>query len=255
MTEETLVDELGHDVAAIVSVPREAKAVVVLSHGFTSNKDSPSYRILEQRLNEKSIGTVRYDYYGHGPLYVGAKRYGVRSDVTLSKTVASLRAVIRHLRSVGDYRIGLFGSSFGGLVSLVTATEDPHISALVLKSPVTEPVRFWKGRVGETAIENWIASGVLHYAQGVEQYDLDIAFWRDVLSYDTLNAARAITCPTMIIHGDADDVVPIAQSRTLAGILGTEVHVVNGANHFYDQPQHTQQMKELAISFLTANLI
>jgi uncharacterized protein len=254
MKEIVLEDELGHRVAVLLSLPVKAVSVVIFSHGFTSNKNSAVYVDLERRLNAQGIGSLRYDYYGHGPLYVNTPWYGVSPDVTLTKTVTSLRAVIRHARSLGSFKIGLFGSSFGGLVSLMAASADSDISALVLKSPVVEPRSFWTSRVGEEGIKKWLDTGTLHYAQGPEEYDLDADFWRDVESYRTLESAKSIGCPTLLIHGGADDVVPISQSQRLAEVLGVDVHVVSGANHFYDKAPHLEEMKEEAVRFFLRHL-
>lgn len=51
--------------------------------------------------------------------------------------------------------------------------------------------------------------------------------------FDNLAHARTVTCPVMILHGDADRDVPIDHGRRLARALGTrcELVVVPGAGH------------------------
>lgn len=43
--------------------------------------------------------------------------------------------------------------------------------------------------------------------------------------------AARITCPTLVIHGDADAIAPLAWGVELAAITGAELHVLPGAGH------------------------
>src|SRR3989344_6718620 len=122
-------DSKGNQLLGILSIPKQAKSIVIMSHGFTSSKDGRLYLELENELNKVGIGTFRYDYYGHGPLYCKGSAYGVSKDATISKCVDSLKAALEFVRSKGDYNIGLVGSSFGGLISLIIASEDSKIKA------------------------------------------------------------------------------------------------------------------------------
>ena len=254
MANVTLKDNLGNPVEAILSIPEHAKSVVILSHGFTSNKNSRLYVELEGMLNKVGVGTVRYDYFGHGPAYGHTKGYAVSADTTLSKTIESLKAVISFVRSKGEYNIGLLGSSFGGLVSLIAASQDTDIKALVLKSPVTEPKQFWRERLGDAGIKQWKKEGVVRPTQDIVDYDLNFEYWEDLQKYDTLEIAKNISCPALIIHGEKDVCVPMDQSKNLADVLHTDVKVIEGADHSYSGPGQNEKIKSMMSDFLTENL-
>ncbi len=249
-----LDDSYGNPVQAILSIPEKAGSIAIMSHGFTSHKNSKLYRDLEGPLNCMGIGTVRYDYFGHGPAYGHQKGYGVSSNTTLSKTSESLKTIVKFVRAQGDYDVGLLGSSFGGLVSLVVASQDPDIKALVLKSSVTEPIRFWRERLGDEKIEKWKKEGIIHVTQDVIEYDLGLEYWKDVQGYDTLTMARNISCPALIIHGEKDACVPISQSYELAKILNAEVSVIEGADHSYTGPGQYERIKLIILDFLVKHL-
>ncbi len=249
-----LHDPFGNPVQAIVSIPEKAESIAILSHGFTSNKNSKLYLDLEVTLNDKRIGTVRYDYFGHGPAYGHKQGYAVSDNTTLSKASESLRTVVGFLRTKGRYNLGLLGSSFGGLVSLVVASQDSDIKALVLKSSVTEPIRFWRERLGNEKIEQWRKEGVVRVTQDVVDYDLGFEYWEDLQGYDTLAMARDISCPVLIIHGEKDTCVPISQSYKLAKILGADVNVIEGADHSYSDPGQYERTKSIMLDFLVKNL-
>jgi uncharacterized protein len=250
MEEVSFKDSKGNQIIGNLVIPKEAKSVVIISHGFTSNKDKRLYVELQNELTKAGIGTLRYEYYGHGPVYCKDSKYTVAKDITLTKCVDSLKTAISFVRSKGDYNISLMGSSFGGLISLIAASQDSKIQALVLKSSVTEPIEFWKERLDNDIIEKWKQDGVMHYNKRGENLELNYEFWEDLLNYNTFKMAINITCPVLMIHGDSDTVVPIKQSQDLAKIVKTEVNVVKGANHGYATTKQYNEMKKLITDFL-----
>jgi len=243
-------DALGNKVSGVFSCPKDASCIVILSHGFTSSGNSKFYKEMEKDLNSEKIATIRYDYYGHGKNY--PSRYGVSPDTTLTKSVESLAAMIRYARKKGFRKIGLLGSSFGGLISL-TAAAKGKIGFLVLRSPVIEPVRFWRDRLKKLGSnpKAWQKQGTMHYKLGTfEEFYLDFGFWTDIEKYDTLKMAKKISCPALIVHGNGDKVVPISQSVKLEKILGAKLHVVEGADHRYTKPEHYAEMKFVIKGFI-----
>jgi len=238
MEEVTFTDLKGNQILGTISIPEQAESVVIISHGFSSNKESKLYVKLQNELNKLGIGTLRYDSYGHGQLYCKGAKYTVTRDVTLTKCVDSLKAVISFVHSKGNYNIGLVGSSFGGLVSLIVASQVSNIYALALKSPVTEPIEFWKQRLSDKRIEKWKQKGVMQYNEHGENFELNYG----------------IACPILIVHGEDDTVVPIRQSQNLAKIIKTEVNVIKGANHNYTNPTQYSEMKRLIIDFFVEKL-
>lgn len=254
MEEVSFLDSNKNTVVGTLLIPLGAKAVVILSHGFSSSKDSKFYVDLQAELNALGIGTFRYNYYGHGRFYCENKKYTVSEDLTLSKCVESLQAAIRFIGGKGDYNIGLLGSSFGGLISLVVASKDNNIKALALRSPVTEPIKFWQERLSEERMKDWKETGCMHYDELGEDFELNYAFWEDLSSYDTYKMAKKISCPTLIVHGKSDTVVSIKQSYDLANILGTKVQEIEGADHDYAELSQYDEMKGLIVNFLKETL-
>jgi len=147
------------------------------------------------------------------------------------------------------------GSSFGGLVSLIVASDDPKIKALALKSPVTEPIHFWNQRLGKERIEKWKRDGILHYDEHSEKFELDYGFWEDLLTFNTFKMAKHIACPVLIVHGNNDFVVPLKQSQDLAKLLKTKIRIVKGANHAYSDPVQYDEMKKLIVDFFVEKLL
>lgn len=247
MIHSYLSGQNGRRVHVTRSIPKHASSVVIMTHGFAGNKDKMLFQNLETELNAKGIGTFRYDMYGHG------HSEGSIEKLTLSKIVGSLQHIIKSVRDDEDFPddISLFGYSFGGSVSMVAASQDTKIKALVTASAVSDPLKLWTGMLGEEGLAYCMQQGFVPYQDGENEYKLDIDFLSDLSTYDTLALAKSIKCQTLIMHGDNDHQIPIEQSQTLADILGTEVKVIKGLGHGYDgSPGEYQEVKQLAVDFL-----
>jgi pimeloyl-ACP methyl ester carboxylesterase len=50
--------------------------------------------------------------------------------------------------------------------------------------------------------------------------------------YDSLSSAASVTCPTLVVHGGQDSIIPVDQGQSLAeAIVGSRWLVVEGASH------------------------
>ncbi|HWO21399.1 MAG TPA: YqiA/YcfP family alpha/beta fold hydrolase [Kofleriaceae bacterium] len=114
----------------------------------------------------------------------------------------------------GD-RAVVIGSSLGGLTAARLAERDPRVRALVLLAPAFQLARRWRESLGDD-FEVWRRTGwreVTDYTTGGTAR-VDFGFLEDVERVDV--GLPAVTVPTLILHGRADDVVPIDRSRELA---------------------------------------
>jgi len=114
-------DPEGHRVSGILATPQDiADRVAVLCHGFLSNKNSTTNKIMTTLLLERGIAALRFDFFGQG------ESKGPFEQITVSLAVKQALAALDLAASEGYRRIGLIGSSFGGLVALLTAAEWSH---------------------------------------------------------------------------------------------------------------------------------
>mgnify|MGYP000731207230 CR=1 FL=1 len=121
MTEHKLTfqDAEGLNVVGILSNPTSSleKPIIILAHGFSSSKESVTFTTLQNTLNKHKISTFRFDFFGHG------ESDGKFADVTISKAINNLLHAITFLKEQGYTKIGLFGSSFGGISSIIAASK------------------------------------------------------------------------------------------------------------------------------------
>ena len=110
----------------------------------------------------------------------------------------------------------LIGSSFGGLTAAWAAQQQPQIQRLVLLAPAFQFLDHWLPRLGVAQVERWQAEqylSVYHYGSG-RSLPLHYNFIRDAAQYPTSQLQRPI--PTLVLHGRADDVIPIQASEQFA---------------------------------------
>ena len=127
-------NSIGTKLCGILSNPtkNKEKPVMVLCHGFATSKDGNTYTRLEAILNDNEISIFRFDLFGHG------ESNGTLEDITISKAVDDVQNAIRFLKESGYKKIGLLGSSFGGMASLLAALKRDNLYVLALKSPVSD---------------------------------------------------------------------------------------------------------------------
>ncbi len=234
--------------AAVLSVPEGAAVCVVLSHGFTSSKDGRTCLALEERLNAEGLATLRYDFFGHG------ESGGAFREITLTKAVANLESVIGYVRARGFSKIGLFGSSFGGMVTTLVASKQPELLAVVLKSPVSDYEGKERAKYGAAGIDQWKRVGSIDREKGDEPgLYLNYSFFEDTMLHDGYAACATVVAPVRIIHGGADDVVPVEQSRRAAELMPSgELVELAGVGHDYKRSADFERYIDLTAEWFAA---
>lgn len=220
--------------------------VIIVVHGFTSSKDSKSYIQLLENLANAGIATFRIDLYGHG------ESGGEFRKITISKGRDSILAAIDYLKSLGYSKIGLLGSSFGGISAIMATAQSDNLFCLALKSPVTDWLDLAFPSQPEL-LDKWKNQGFIDYSDHGDKYlKLDYAIVEDAKNQVAFSVANKITIPTLILQGDEDEIVPIEGSQKFTNMLKNgKLHTVVGSNHNYSSsPEHFAEMTRVLSDFL-----
>ena len=221
-----------------------SKPVIVLCHGFGSSKDSNTCKSLSVRLREKNISSFRFDFFAHG------QSEGDFADLTVSEAVDDTMRAIEMLKERGYEKIGLFGSSFGGLSSYLVASRRDDLFVLLLKAPVAS-YKMFPAYTDKNVVAKWKKTGY----RTVEGRKLKYAFYEDSIKQDAYEVAGDIKAPTLIVHGNQDQDVPVTQSIDITKSIGNcAFEIVVGADHRFSKSRDFEQMVNSIISFTTANL-
>ena len=244
MQEKIFVPSEAGSVCCFYDKIPSSSSVVIISHGYTSSKSSRTAIALSERLNDAGISTIRPDLYGHG------ESEGDITYLTIEKAVKNLVAVYDYVKS-GYKKIALVGSSFSWMVSLITATKRP-LATLVLKCPVFEYKKLFDDRLAKEGIEKWKKE------KFIETFGKKVSFeaYENASGYDMKKIASAIKIPVLVIHGDRDTTVPIAQPESLISLLKSEKEfvIIKGADHFFYGANHFNKMIETSFVWLINHL-
>jgi alpha-beta hydrolase superfamily lysophospholipase len=219
----------GEKIWGVLHLPDvQSRACIIASHGLLSSKESEKYIGLGERLSQEGMAVLRFDFRGIG------ESEGRFEDDTVSRRVIDLDAAISFVRSRRDLgnKIGLVGSSLGGYVSLIRASMNKKIGAVVIWAT---PFHLDDLRTKKQEED--------HPLPGQ-------AFFSDLHRHRLgLILAKVSTC--MVIHGEHDELVPVDQAWEIFQGLGgpKEIHTLEGADHRLTQPAHRQRAFELTVEW------
>ncbi len=202
-------------------------------------------------LTERGIATFRFDFFGQG------ESEGPFQDITNTLAVAQTMAAVDLMKQKGFRLIGLMGSSFGGLVSILTAAQRTDLACLALKCPVVDFAEELRLEFGEQEMARWKATDTIpNIMGGAGRIPLRYAFYEDSLRRIAYEPARSITAPTLIVQGDRDEHVPLHQSRRLYEALTVKKHfeMLPGADHQFTRGEDFTRMTSAIADWLTTYL-
>lgn len=237
---ETLSGVLHHPIG---SNPHGA---VILCHGMESDKNSEKLIFLGQQLAEKGILALRFDFS-----YVGESS-GKFADITYSGEVDDLRAAFSLIQNHRSGKTAILGSSMGGTVALLLAAEGPSIAALVTIAAPLHPERFPERVLTAAQLQQWRDRGFTFY----NGQRLNVSLLADLEKLNVPASAKKIQCPVLILHGDADEVVPVDEAYELDTCLrqSKRLLIFKGADHRLSDPAVMQQAMAEALDWLTRHV-
>ncbi|MEX0621265.1 MAG: alpha/beta fold hydrolase [Solirubrobacterales bacterium] len=109
--------------------------VVVMAHGFTATREESLGRFAERFANA-GIATLTFDYRGFGDS--GGDERQVLNIRRQLEDVAAAIAFARSLPGIDPTRVALWGSSFGGGLTLETAAADHSLSCAIAQVPFAD---------------------------------------------------------------------------------------------------------------------
>jgi pimeloyl-ACP methyl ester carboxylesterase len=198
-------------------------ALVVLGHGVTGNKDRPLLVALAEGLAAKGWPCLRVSFSGNGD------SEGKFGESTISKEIEDLGAVLATVPQ--EKRIAYIGHSMGAAVGVLTSVRRMDIQALVSLAGMTYTGDFVRREFGDVEP----GKGMMW---DDEDCPLSEAYVEDLKSIgDTLETASRVSQPWLLIHGSADDVVPLKDSRDAfeAAICTKELLEIPGAGHVFSE--------------------
>ena len=233
--------------------------VVVLAHGYTSNRNSCKFALIAASLADAGISSFRFDH----PMAIGglSERKGPFRMGNHNDEVADIHAAVTFLRGEGEYVAGVLGHSKGGCNVVKYAAEygnecPPRIINLA--------GRFCPGkaslekRFGPGILERLQEDGPVERAEPWGTWTMTYEDVKERIDLPMDDYAKAIAANNRVtllcVHGRDDDVIHYSESERCAELSGSQLLVIDGGCHNFKSEASGKAMIEAVVSFLKLEL-
>ena len=225
---------------------KRAGGAVILCHGMESNKESEKLVFLARALAQRGIPALRFDFS-----YVGESS-GKFEDITYTGEVDDLDAAYSLIHGRYPGRTAILGSSMGGTVALLYAAQQKSIAALVTVAAPLHPEHFPRRVLTPEQVHQWRLQGVTTF----NGQRLNVSLLHDLERIDVPASVKKITCPVLIIHGDADEIVPVSEAHELHASLANNkrLSILKGTDHRLSDPILMERAVNEALEWLTEHV-
>jgi len=234
-------------VVVILERAKEQRGLAFVMHGLGGFKEQPHIEIFASAFYERGFTVVRFDTtntYGES-----GGRY---EDATTTNYYKDLEDVISWASGQEWYQepFALAGHSLGGICTALYAENNPKkVLALAPISTVVSGVLSAEAGKHEGLIESWRRTGWREYESESQPGRIKRLPWshmEDRLKYDLLPKVSNLTMPVLLMAGSEDESTPPEHQKILFDKLPgkKEVHVIEGAQHTFREPEHLAQIKK-----------
>ncbi|TKC08545.1 alpha/beta hydrolase family protein [Pedobacter frigoris] len=238
---------------------------IIFVHGFKGFKDWGAHNKVAAWFAENGYRYVKFNLSHSG---VTEQNPNDVTDMeafasnTVSKELNDLDLLIDYVSKNFESPVILIGHSRGGGLSIIKAATDTRISKLITWSAIADFSSLWK----KEQEEDWKETGTIYVenARTKEKMPLNSTLLEDFNEhkeeFNILAAAKRISIPWLILHGDDDVNVNFSVAQKLAQKqLKAKIQKIEGANHVYgashpyhanELPAHLQEVVEKTLRFL-----
>ncbi len=214
--------------AGVLHTPKiPSGKTLIISHGFRGSKEGGGRAVrLAEAVAAIGFTVIRYNFT---PLQ------------NLSCQIAELTAVMTYARQTIGGQLFLLGRSMGGSASLAAASADKNINGLILWATpwdLTATFRLALGSYYEQLVAGKNVSATDEYGDLVLTPD----FIRDFERHNIPKYVKQLgPTPILILHGSADNIVPVSQARTVYELASGPKELVQYPDGDHHLAAHTGQ--------------
>ena len=239
------INENGHNIRCKLYYQdlRTVHRVVVFCHGFGGHKDNTAAERFAERLISKQKGAamVTFNLPCHGD--------DVKKKLTLEDCDAYLALVLAHVQEkYQPEALYAYATSFGGYLILKYLHDHGNpFRKIVLRCPAVNMYEVLTGAIISQADQEKLQKGKEVPVGFDRKIMVSGAFLEELRTHDLrqwefFDYAEDL----LILHGTADEVVPVAASMEFADQNVVECIQIAGADHRFHDPKHM----DLAIKYI-----
>ncbi|MEO1316769.1 MAG: alpha/beta fold hydrolase, partial [Pseudomonadota bacterium] len=201
-------NEAGISLAGRLDLPDgPARAHALFAHCFTCGKDIAAARRIAQRLTERGIAVMRFDFTGLG------HSEGEFGNTGFSANVADLVAAARHMAGLGMGPEILIGHSLGGAAVLAAAPLIDSVRAVATIGAPAEPAHVLHNFGAD--LERIRAEGSAEVTLGGRQFTVAEGFVADVEKARLEGTLGRLGAALMVLHAPLDAQVGIENAAEI----------------------------------------
>lgn len=228
------------------------RTAVVICHGFKGFREWGFFPALARAVARRGHAAATFDFSRNGVGEDGVDfsaldRFALNTHSrNLDEIGYVLDAVQGELLPRAPEKIALIGHSRGGAEAILAASEDPRVQLLVTWNALASPAGRWSAE----QIAAWERGETVYILNARTHQEMPIgpSYWRDLVEnaarLDVQRAASRLEIPWLIVHGEADETVPVADAHTLFAAAGPNAELclieegshTFGATHPYSGP-------------------
>lgn len=207
----------GNEIVAVYVKHPKASATLLYSHGNAADLGQMFELFVELSLRLR-VNLMGYDYSGYGQSTGKPSEYNTYADIE------AVYKCLKEQYGVKDEQLILYGQSVGSGPTLDLASRSPNLRGVILHSPILSGLR------------------VL--------YPVKRTYWFDI--YKNIDKIGLVSCPVLIIHGTADEVVDWSHGKQLYELCKEKFEPLwlNGGGHcnleFY--PEFLKHLKKFVLT-------
>jgi fermentation-respiration switch protein FrsA (DUF1100 family) len=219
----------------------DSDTTVIVCHGVADNRSGVLPMV--HGLQTAGFNVLTFDFRGHGESDGHTSSYG-----TLEKW--DVMAAIDHARAQYPQRsrhvVGV-GWSMGAAALVLAAAEDSRIEALHVDAVFARAFDITRN------IIRGPPEPLLSYVRYTGTALACLESGTNLFALAPINAVgRIAPRPIMLVHGDADELIPLAQGQAVYEAAGPpkSFHVVRGAGHCQTLDRETPEYERRMVAFL-----
>jgi dipeptidyl aminopeptidase/acylaminoacyl peptidase len=238
-----------------VAAPAGPLPLVVMPHGGPETRDTLDFNVMAQAFAAQGWLVLQPNFrgsagYGRAFTEAGYRQWSKRMQEDLTDAVQDLVK-----QGIADrQRIAIYGASYGGYAALAGAVVTPTLYRAAVSL------------AGTSDLDVFLKYTRRNGGSDSDQYEYWVRLIGDperdavaIADASPRQRAGGIRIPVLLMHGTADEVVPIAQSRSMKEALesaGKSVRLITfeGEGHTGWSAENWRRQAEEAIAFLKPHL-
>ena len=242
MTKGSIPGKNGYDIPYVDNTCGKDR-ILLMIHGFTSSKESPTHQLFASALPGHGIGTFAIDLPAHGDSPADGEYLRIANCLSEIETAHNYLTE-KHPGA----QILFLGSSFGAYLTLRYLSDKRENQAFLRSAAVDMPGLFRRNHLGEIA-HDVETKGYFTISEDVlRPLKVTKGFLSDLDEYGPSDPSKA-PMKLCMIHGSGDSVAPFRDAEAFAKAAGCPLTTVPGAEHRLDEPGQPELVVKTALDF------